>query len=687
MTQWIENTEPFDQDLKMVQESKPANGYNRDTQQYWYAKITSAIKKLNISERASNARRNKKFATYKFDDKVTVNALSRKLIAKANNIVTDNPEVTPIFREFDDENIWRDKITAYVKDNIRKQHVKDELRAILWDNFTGDIGWGKIDYVTRFSAGTPTRPSAEKQRAIAERQRIIQENWGVVQGIPPLVGPEDIHALHIELHESTKQDLAEQVRMGMVPPEALDMLDIHISAHREADVYAEEEQLQFRRWPSYLVYYDPDALRWDDVDWYAVEMIERREVLLGNEELKNVNRLKGMPGLRDDPYHERGAIDAGNVLGGTSDDVYPTETYLRYWIIHDKVVDQIVVIAQQEKYDQKPLLINNWPYPGDIVKPYVLNPVNDQIHGVSECERLSLLHNELIEVRKKISHYCKRVPVAKIFAAPAVLNKEGWSRDFNDPFKILCPTQHGGNEVKIFQWPGLDQHLLQHAQRLDAELNEESGVPEFAQAAVTDESATATAARDRQFGNKIADAKDQLGKLVEWYCEMLVDVTRENGTIEQMVRIIGSDGMVTFDRFLPSDLPYGVAWLVDTDSFSPTRRELFKKQQLEFLTAISPFLMPGPVIDPKDILARLIRLFDGPEDMSRIFIQQQQPMLPLNMQVGASGMPPGGGMGGAQNNPMAMGQQPMPPEIADRYQQKTGHQTGGEAMQAASAYA
>jgi len=324
--QWIEHE---DDDQQEPAAKRPRFNHGPATHKYWHRAIVDAKKRLQITERAETARKNSQYATYELRDRnQSVNAISRKLVAKANNIVTDNPEVTPQFREQDDELNWADKIQAFAKNAIRKGRLKHELRRILWDNFCGDIGWGKVDFVTRFALPAPVSPLTQKREALAERGLIETEFEQLLAGEVPLVGPDDLHGLHIEAHEQQLEELDELIRGRQVPKELADILDLHQADHREADEHVEDEKVEFLRWPAYLVYYDPGALRWEDVEWYAFEMVARREELVADPQLHNVIALKGQPGLCDDPYHERRAGSDGVELNKGA----PEEAFIRYFV-------------------------------------------------------------------------------------------------------------------------------------------------------------------------------------------------------------------------------------------------------------------------------------------------------------------------------------------------------------------
>lgn len=623
-----------------MRDKRPRFSDSVKTQQYWFAKLTDAYDRLRIEERAHKAAQyRRRYGKYR-RSKSETNAISRKLVVKVRNTVQDTPVCTPHFAEADDELHWADRLRSFADAQARKTSLKRQLRAICWDNYFAGIGWAEVDFLTRFSAGTPVEPATSKRQAIQDRDRIEQEFQQAMAGAMPMLSPDDPHALDIELHERHRDDvmaLRAAYPAGTFEAQQLDLainlLDIHIADHRHAQQRVDEQHVRFRRIPPFFVVYDPDALCWEDAEWYAVERMERKEVLTANPELKHVASLTGSAGVERDPYFQkRKNIDAGEVVGAKSEGAEaPTEQWIRYWIIHDRLENLMIVVADQEVLEQRPLKVGPWPYPGEILRPVVLRPVIDEIAGVSECEVLESLHDQLQSVQGKIQAYLDAVPAFKFLINEALASQGPFKRDFKDPSLPYArvkgdPAAAG---IKEFRWPGLDKELINREQRLESALDWESGIPDYAQAQTNDETATMTAARDRMLGTQLSADKEEIAECVAWYLEMLIRIWRETGTVEQWVRIVGDSGR-DWQHFLPQDLPYNVSWLVDADSLAPTKRELEKKQALEFVAAISPWAIPEPLVQMRPVLAALFRKFDiGPEDLSEIFVQPMAaPALP-----------------------------------------------------------
>ncbi|HUU85489.1 MAG TPA: hypothetical protein VM243_18475 [Phycisphaerae bacterium] len=615
-----EFADTFDDELK----KRPSWTYGTKTQHYWYQTIQDAKDRLKIEDRAQKAKKNQAYATYDLDPAATVNAISRKLIAKAVNIVTDLPIVTPQFQEQDDEERWRDIVTALCQREMRSSELKWELRRQLWDNFTGDISWGMLSFESRFAKPQAVDPTADRRRVVEEQARIELEHQAAAMGQMLTVGPGDMHVLHEQLHRDFRDKMAQMVEQALLP-DVLAMFDLHLADHRQAQQRVVAEKVRYQRVPPYLVYYDPDALKWADVEWYAIEFVERVEILKVNPQLRNTNALIGSAAVYDDPYHDRkpGHIDADQHSYAT-----PREVHIRYWLVHSRFDNQMIVVAEHEQSDQLPLLVAPWPYPCDIVKPFVLNQVNDQVHGVSEIARLTRLHNELIDIRAKISDHARHVPTAKVAVDPSLATDKGLMRQLKDPKQIWVTVDP--NKAKEIKFPNLDDALVNLAEKLDMELNEEAGTPEFAQAASVDETATATAARDRQFGTVLKDAKASLAEQVRWFCVSVVVIWRENGTTEQLVRIVGDRGR-DWRSFSPTDLPYGVTFEVDADSLSPTQRDLAKKEARELVETLAPFMNPAPCLDTKAVLTPLIRRSDLTEDVNDLFMDPDPLLLQQQM--------------------------------------------------------
>lgn len=656
--------------LPAVADKRPAFGYTPRTQDYWYSKIVDSINRLEISERAQKANeRKKKYQQYDFQQDrggkpiQTVNGISRQLVTFVHNVVTTNPTVTPQFYQEHEELMWRYKLKGFVENNIRTNDLKTVLADLVWDTFFADIAWLKADWRTQFVGGTPTDPADSRQRQMQESAKIDQEHAAMGTGMALPTEPDDWHELHIDEH-SKQEDALNQTIDTFTQAQAagfdtepqiaqaqqtLTLVGLHKDEHIKAARTVDQEFFEARRWPSYLVYYDPDAPTWKDAGWYALEVVERREVMMERDDLRGVSKLKGQPGRVTDEYHE-GPANRARSSQPSADITGPTETYIRHFIIHDREGSQLIIIAVTETSQQVPLLVTDWPFEGDIVCPLVLRPVNDRIHGIPLIHILEFVHTQYAAVQDKISEYITKIPAAKMFIEKELLTDEV-KKIISDPSKFFCPVKSLPKE-KLMPWvaPGIDQNLLEERQRLNNELQLESGIPEVYNAGESDETATATAVRDRQAGNKIDDAKNKVASLVEWYCTTLVDTFRLHGTTEQWVRVIGDQGL-QFDKFLPSDIPRDVYWNVDSDSLAPSKREMEKKQVIELLNVLTPLagLLPGF----QDFVISAVGKWDIMENPQKL--KEQPPMPPM-----MPGMMPGGGAPG-QVAPMQ--QQGMPGQM------------------------
>jgi len=254
------------------------------------------------------------------------------------------------------------------------------------------------------------------------------------------------------------------------------------------------------------------------------------------------------------------------------------------------------------------------------------------------------------------------VPALKFFISEKLYNQKSFRRQWNDPNQPeVVLNDEDMNGVKDIKWPGVDQALLEREQRLENLLDSESGIPEYAQAESSGETATMTAARDRMMGAQLSSDKEAVSDIVRWWAGMTVAIWREMGTTEQFLRIVGDEGR-DWQRFSPADIPYGISWLVDSDSLAPTRRELEKKQQMELIGVLSQFAVPEPLIRMRSLLASLIRKFNaGPEDLSEVFVTLEEQMgqaMAAQQQIAAAGGMPVGPGGPGPGSPMNAGVAP-----------------------------
>lgn len=651
----------------LLRDKVPTFKLNNDTHLFWWRTLTHAKKQLDVDKRAGKASENRKWANYEFQgDDSQINAITRKLRAKEMQLISETPGIIPQFREWDDDLRWQDLLVSLAQREMRDSDVRTQIRRMIWDNFVGDISWGMVKFESQFSFPT-VDVRTRKRQAIEDGNRIDEEHRGVLMGELLFVGEDDLHALHLERHEDLRDQIVEGVREGIVAPEILDALEMHLADHRAMMTPVDNERFMFERWPSYLVLYDPTATRWQDVDWYATEHVQRKKDLEAHPALKFVSKLDGGQQVTRDPYHKT------RTLGDTSRRQMDEETvgrdmYVRFWVIHWLPDNQMIVVAEHEKPDQRPMAVETWPFPGQSIRPFVLNPVPDQIHGVSEAKRLEGAHKQLVQADNRIRRYMKDLPPMKVFVTKTAAADEKFWTELNDPsikyVQVNADTMDAIKEIKIAPLP---EELRNQSIHLEARLNEEAGTPEFAQAAITEETATATAARDRQFSALIEDGKWYISQMVDWMLTQMVAYWRENGTTEQLVQITGDRGRM-WESITPADLPYGVSWQVDPDSLSPTARDLAKKQQLEFLQVIAPFLEPGPALKVRPVMEQFLRTFEHVEDPSDVFLlpAEKAEMLAIQQQLqgGANGQGGGNMNGGGMPGSVAGGNMTNPGNVA-----------------------
>jgi len=130
----------------------------------------------------------------------------------------------------------------------------------------------------------------------------------------------------------------------------------------------------------------------------------------------------------------------------------------------------------------------------------------------------------------------------------------------------------------------------------------------------------------------IEQDQQAVAELVKWWLDQLLAIWREMGTTEQWVRIVGDDGR-EFQRMTPAEIPTGVFWTVDSDSFQPLAREVEQKREIELVQAVAPWMDPTPVLAARPFIARLLRKLGGPEDVSPMFLE---PAVQLQQQLAAA---------------------------------------------------
>lgn len=221
------------------------------------------------------------------------------------------------------------------------------------------------------------------------------------------------------------------------------------------------------------------------------------------------------------------------------------------------------------------------------------------------------------------------------------------------PFGIIySPDPQGVREI---QFSDVKQSAYQEENLLKNDMRYASGVDDFSMGAQGQAgSATevrhlreSTIERVRLFVNHLGEAFSTMQRY--W-----LSMTRQFFTEKMILRITGEEGQIEYPLIEKDDLMGEFDFRATVLPSIAGQQEIKKKQDMDLLQVLMPFLQPGPggFIDAQKLIAKL--LYDWDFDYNAIAKNPQEMMQQQGMQPGMEGQPmQPGGMG-------MEGQPPMP---------------------------
>lgn len=294
-------------------------------------------------------------------------------------------------------------------------------------------------------------------------------------------------------------------------------------------------------------------------------------------------------------------------------------------------------------------LVKPRPIPYQLGHPFVMlrnYDVPDQFYPMGDLEAIEALQHELNRTRTQLmvarSSYARKYVADEALIGPDA--REALESNV-DGQVILFNSNNGqfkaGDVLSAAPIHQIPADLFGYGEMVQGDINEVSGVSEYARGGGGDIRRTATEASMIQdaVNARSADKLAAIEKAIARIGKNMLELLRQYLTGEQVARIVGKHGKPIWVPYTQADIDVDADFVVEGGSTVPKNEAWRRNEAMELLQAVGPMI--GQVIDPAEMARYVLGMFG---------VKQPEKFL---MQPGPPGMPPGAG-GGPEVDPMAV---------------------------------
>jgi hypothetical protein len=389
------------------------------------------------------------------------------------------------------------------------------------------------------------------------------------------------------------------------------------------------------------MFVNPEATDMDDARWVAQRVIRRIDEIRRDTNYSKSAREKVQAGLTikdqaQDPRFDHDEVDS---------------ELAEVWEFYDLVDDMMCVFGGgADEYLIKP---TQMPYA--FGHPYVMvrnYDVPEEFYPLGDLEQIAPLVKELSKTRSEMMNhrakYARKYVARKRAIARSDIDKitsriDGqvvFVEDDNTPLaEVIQPIPQIGIDPGLYNWSA----------QIEDDINEVSGVSEFARGQASSIRRTATEAALLQDSSnaRTADKLARVEDFISRIARRLIQVTQQFLTGERVARIVGRDAQAIWVPYTRDDIAGEFDFKVEAGSTQPTN-ETFRRQQALALAQVSlPFVERG-IVDPGELFRLLMRDGFDVSDPERLLAAQ-----PAATDEEGVGVPGGEGLDAPQPNPSA----------------------------------
>lgn len=465
-----------------------------------------------------------------------------------------------------------------------------------------------------------------------------------------------------ELLEEFSTMRQQAIDAGIQTPDIMDQLpsDDEIAANLVTSTATVLEDRPFAESVSILdMFVNPEATSMEDVRWIAQRVVRPLEEVKEDENYKAKTRknLKGNYTKFETTDPRRDA----DTMGDGPDMV-------EMWEFYD-LIDGVMAIFPYESDD---FLVEPGEMPYHFGHPFVQirnYEIPDMFYPIGDLEMLYPIQQELNKTRSDMlnfrSAYARKYLARRNAFSPGdekklASRKDGeiiWVDDDNIPL---------GDIVQPMPINSLDSNLFNWSSQILSDMQEVSGVSEYARGTATGAARTATEASLIQdaLNARSSEKLSLVEGMATDVAKNLLKIMQQFITGEKVARIVGKQGIedwLTYDR---ESIQGEYDFTVEAGSTQPNNETFRRQKAIAMANTLGPFVQLG-VIDPVELAKHLLQEGFGIR-LPEKFILPPMPPAPVDPMTGeplppgeapmngAVGAPGGVGMDAPQMDPMAL---------------------------------
>jgi len=540
-----------------------------------------------------------------YEDVVAPNMAFSTVNVVIPSVAVNYPKITVTASKPEDE-MRAPTVEAAANYMWRKYNAHEEFRLAITDKVITGIGWLK----TIWDYQEETRQMTEEEYALQVQQALI------------------------ELQSGMQNAMA----MGVAPEEFPSEEDVIASVPTETTVVTADKPL-IQRVSVYDIVVDPDATRLSEARWIAHRMFIPIDVAKADKRFKAKVR-KELVG-QSMAQAKRDVETLGSSERRTEDPEWAV-VYEYYDLIAKTVCTFSESGGDGYLIDPAPI-----PYAfGHPFQPVMGYTVPDQFYPVGDVEAMFGLQEELAMVRTQLTNDRKR------FMRKILYKKDGFSATGldslqsphdNEFVEVVSDAPFSDLVAPMPHEPMTPEAYNQSAMLMD-DIDVVTGVTEYQRGSVAEIRRTATEAGLMQDGAnaRAADSLAKVEKAIGEVAERTVALCQQYLSTEQVAKIVGEDGVVTWVNYTAEDIAGEYDFVVEAGSTQPMNETFRRQSAMQLMDAVAPLISMG-VVNPMAIADHVLRMGFGIKDTSQ-FIQAPPPPPPMEGEEPMGPPPPEGAM-------------------------------------------
>lgn len=383
------------------------------------------------------------------------------------------------------------------------------------------------------------------------------------------------------------------------------------------------------------VFVNPEATSMHDLRWIAQRLIVPLVEVRENEAYNRAARMRIKAGLKN-------AFEDARF---SENDRYDTSAYAELWEFYDLLEGTVAVFAESTGE----FLVNPTETPFAFGHPFERAEnytVPEQFYPIGDLEMIEPLAQEISKTRSEMMNHRAK------YARKYLVRKKAFSRsdiealqskrdglvipiDDDTPFsELIAPVPAQGADPQLYAW----------SDQIKADIDEVSGVSEYARGAGPSIRRTATEAAMIQDATnaRSADKLASVERFITRIARKLLQVNQQFVTGVQWVRIVGKENKRFYVPYTREDIAGEFDFEVEAGSTQPNNDSFRRQEAIALMQVMAPMIQMG-VVDPTEIARHVLRNGFKIRDPEK-FLRQQPAPVPAD-QGGPQALQAGGGPG------------------------------------------